>query len=182
MARVAPRGAPLNASVRPQEDMEDKAYKLTRDVAGEPYDFLVTTLLERGQAFGLVWREQLRFAETAAAVRAELQPLQLRLRKVDRWPGTRLVGHRASVLTYRCDPAARCVLTRPGSLFSWHAPSYPEDLWFVAEANSLLLASVAHQRQAWVFSKPLARVLGQRITLELEPREAGDAKYFELAV
>jgi hypothetical protein len=64
--------------------MARSVHKLPRDVVGERYDFLINTLLEHSEAFGLVWRDQLRFAETARAVRGDLRPLRLKHRKTDR--------------------------------------------------------------------------------------------------
>lgn len=100
----------------------------------------------------------------------------------DRWPGTRLIGHRASVITYRSDKGAGEILRRPGSLFGWLAPDYPEDLFFVSPDEILLLATVSHEREGWILSPKLARAVGHKVTLERQERVAGDEELFESAV
>lgn len=157
-------------------------YRLVRDVTDDAYDVLLRTLVEAGGTFGLVWRDQLNASDSVLAVRSDLQLLEVRRRRVGRWPGTQLIGHRALIITYRSEASAFEVLRRPRSLFGWRAPDFPEDLWFTSDSGQLLLATVAHESHGWIFSKSIAKAIGQRVTLKLESRTAGDEQYFELAV
>jgi hypothetical protein len=150
---------------------------LTGDVAGGKYSLLLSAILDASEAFGLVWRDQLQFSNTADEVGSDLLGLQLGQWKTDRWPGTRLFGHRALVRIYRADASAAVVLRRPGSLYAWVAPSYPEDLWFMGPGRQLRLVSVAHERDGWLFGKDLASAVGQQITLELEDAELDPALF-----
>jgi hypothetical protein len=157
-------------------------HRIVHDVVGDAYEFLIETCLRQEGTFTLVWRDQFQFGESARAIRADLSSLQVRHKKADRWPGTVLIGHDASVITYRVDAAALGVLARPGSLFGWLAPDYPEDLSFSSTGGSLQLVTVSHENEGWILSTQLARTVGQLVTLELEERRAGDEEYFEAAV
>jgi hypothetical protein len=146
---------------------------------GEAYKLLLEAALKEASTFSLVWREQLQFAPSAAAVRKALRGLQLRQVKRDRWPGTILVGHYASVVTYRTAPEALPTLLEPGSLFAWRAPAYPEDLSFSTDPGAVCLATVSHEADAWILSSSLAAAIGKKVTLVPETLDARDERYFD---
>ena len=104
--------------------------------------------------FSLVWRDQLHFNEKATRVRTDLAALEVNVKRTVRWPGTRLLKGAgvATVVRYRCSPAALPVLNRPGRLFGWVTPDFPEDLSFYAADGSCTFASISHEGEAWVFS------------------------------
>lgn len=156
-----------------------RAYRLTRDVTGAVYRQLLEAALEEASTFSLVWRDQLTFAPSAAAVRQTLRGLQLREAKRDRWPGTILAGHYASVVTYRAAAEALPTLLEPGSLFAWRAPAYPEDLSFSTERGAVCLATIAHEANAWILSSSLASAVANRVTLVPEDMDPRDEQYFE---
>jgi hypothetical protein len=138
----------------------------TDDLVGERYEMFVERMLYANSTFSLVWRDQLRFAESASSVRESLRPLQVDYFRVDRWPGTRLFHRgKATVVHFRCDPRAHETLVRPGSLFSWLAPALPEDLAFYSEEGVATFASVSHDREAFVLSAPLREVFAGVIRL-----------------
>jgi hypothetical protein len=58
-------------------------FRITRDVTGEAYKVLLGAALEEASTFSLVWRDQLQFAPSAAAVREALLGLELRQVKRD---------------------------------------------------------------------------------------------------
>jgi hypothetical protein len=125
-----------------------RVYRITRDVTGDAYRLLLESALEEAATFSLVWRDQLPFAATAAAVREALHPLQVRLVRRDRWPGTASVGHYGSVITYRASPEALATLLEPGSLFAWRSPAYPEDLSFSDRKGVCLATCTAGRASA----------------------------------
>lgn len=162
--------------------MSRQLYRIRRDVTGDAYRVLLEAALGAGGTFSLVWRDQLQFGSKAAAIRDALRHLQLRHLKRDRWPGTVLIGRLASVITYRADPSALATLLEPGSLFSWHSPSYPEDLSFTTEAGDLALVTVSHEGDGWILSTALARAVGRKVTLVREALKPEDEQYFDGAV
>jgi hypothetical protein len=156
-----------------------RVYRITHDITGEAYRLLLEAALEEASTFSLVWRDQLQFAPSAAAVRKALRAFQVRHVKRDRWPGTILVGHYASVLTYRAAPEALPTLLEPGSLFAWRSPAYPEDLSFTTAPGAVSLASVSHEGAAWILSPSLAAAMGEQLTLVPEILDPGDEQYFK---
>lgn len=157
-----------------------RVYRITRDVTGEAYKLLLEAALREASTFSLVWRDELSFAPSAAAVRNALRGLQLLDAKRDRWPGTRLVGIRncAAVVTYRAAPEALPTLLEPGSLFAWRSPAYPEDLSFSRGPGAVCLATVSHEANGWILSPSLAAAIGQKVTLALETLDPRDELYF----
>lgn len=131
--------------------------RLDRDLTGDEYSELIRAAVERFSLFSLVWRDQLEFDASAAEVRRDLEGSLARLRRGSRWPGTRLFGSKAEIAYYRCEPSARGVLLRPGSLFGWLAPSFPEDLAFYDESGNCRLASVAHEELGWLLDVDFGR-------------------------
>ena len=57
------------------------------------------TFSKTEQWFGLVWAEHSKFAEGALKLRDDLAALRMGRRRIDRWPGTQLIGHHAIVDT-----------------------------------------------------------------------------------
>ena len=155
-----------------------RAYRITRDVTGEAYKLLLEAALEEASMFSLVWSDG-PFPPKAAAMRTALRGLQLRHVKRDRWPGTILVGHTASVVTYRAAPEALPILLEPGSLFGWRSPAYPDDLSFSTDSGAVCLATVSHEGDAWIFSRSLAAAIGQKVTLVRETLDARTAQFFK---
>ena len=155
-----------------------RVYRITRDVTGDAYRLLLASALGEAATFSLVWRDQVPFAATAAAVQEALGPLQVRQARRDRWPGTVLVGHHASVATYRASPEALATLLEPGSLFSWRSPAYPEDLWFTSDRDTVCLATVSHEATAWILSRSLASAISTKVTLVVETVDPRDEEYF----
>ena len=157
-----------------------RAYRIAGDVTGDAYQTLLAAALREAATFALVWRDQLRFAATAAAVRDALRLFQLRQMKTDRWPGTVLVGQYASVITYRAEPDALATLLEPGSLFAWRAPAFPEDLSFTSNRETVCLASISHEATGWILSESLASAVRSKVTLVAEILEPRDVAHFRL--
>ena len=60
------------------------------------------------------------------------------------------------------------MLERPGSLFGWLQPAYPEDLAFFGHDERLAFASVSHEKDAWVLDVEFARLLPKQFGLSEE--------------
>jgi hypothetical protein len=118
---------------------------------GKVYAALLSFALQRNSLFSLVWRDQLDFAASAVSVAQTLQPCLLKQRRSHQWPGTELVGHLATVRLYRMSSSAVSVLTEADRLYAWIAPERPEDLAFYTTEGVPWLASIAHERDAFVY-------------------------------
>ena len=131
--------------------------------AGSVYRDLLTAALDRCDSFSLVWRDQFTFDGHAQRLEEELRPWLLSTTRGNRWPGTELLGHSATIRFYRFDEAVLEILASTQGLYSWLAPSRPEDLALYKDDGSLWLGSVAHERDAWLEVSPLeARAITDR--------------------
>ena len=148
------------------------------DVAGATYRLFIESLVAECATFSLVWNDQRRFDDSAGLVATDLSHLEVDRFRVGRWPATELFESKATLIRFRCDESALPVLFRPGSLFSWRAPTYPEDLAFFDSAGDAVLASVAHESEFWVLDATLRDKLPD--SLRLDPEEVDDRDWRNL--
>lgn len=121
------------------------------NIAGADYTRFLDQALIAFAYFTLVWRDAAEFDDTAFNVRKDLARHQTNRRRAGHWPGTYISAKapQATIISYRLDAAARRVLARPGSLFAWLAPAYPEDLAFYQRDGRLAFATCTRDRLAW---------------------------------
>lgn len=136
----------------------------------ETYLQLLQFALRRNSLFSLVWRDQLDFGRSAARLEEAFRPDLVKKVQTDQWPGTRLLGHLATVRIYRLSPSAFVVLAEARGLFEWIAPDRPEDLAFYTREDSPWLGSVAHEKDAFVYpeSVDLKELCGDVHGLKIE--------------
>jgi hypothetical protein len=155
-------------------------YRFRSEPSGAAYERLLRYLLENERWFGLVWAEQFKFAASALEVKDDLAAFLVGRRRTDHWPGTQLIGHFAKVDTYRCDLDALPILLRPGSLFSWLQPKYPEDLHFTSAPRLPSLITSAHEKDGWIANPKVARDVSQLVSLKKETFESKHREIFGL--
>ena len=131
----------------------------TSDIAGEGYTAFLTQACGHFTSFSLVWRQSLSRDKNSQAVGQALRQHQLQTRQGSCWPGTQLSGASATIVTYSLNHDSVKVLQKPGSLFSWISPQYPEDLAFYGKDGRCGFASVAHEGLAWILDLKFASVL-----------------------
>ena len=128
------------------------------DIATEPVGLTYRALLGFAQrcagTFSLVWRHQLLFDASATDVERALRPFLAEEIETSEWPGTTLIGHSATLRKYRLSPDSARELTSAGGQFAWQSPARPEDLAFYARDGRCWLASIAHEREAFVIVEP----------------------------
>lgn len=122
---------------------------ITEEPTGDLYRHLLAYLGKTSHSFSLVRRDQLDFDASADKMDDRLRPFRIRQVKTDKWPGTELIGHRATVTFYRVVPETIDILSEVLTLYTWLSPDYPEDLAFYRADGTCLLASVAHEKDAW---------------------------------
>jgi hypothetical protein len=136
------------------------------DIAGKDYADFLESALDWFGFFSLVWRDALAFNDSAAQLRRDLERYETRQRRASHWPGTYLSSKTpaATVVTYELGSVTQLFLAKPGSLFGWVAPAYPEDLAFYLRDRRLAFATCTQVRIAWAvnldFGKSLPKHLG----------------------
>ena len=107
------------------------------------------------ESFSLVWRDQFRVEKSADEIKEALQPFLISSVRTAEWPGTKLIGHQATVRHYRVSDESVKLLYRAGSLYSWLEPNLPEDLAFYGPGERVWLASISHEHVAWFLQASL---------------------------
>lgn len=153
----------------------EKMVTIVDEPAGEVYKRLLDYALRTRSQFSLVWRDQLEFEESARAIARRLGPDLISEVRTDTWPGTQLLGHLATVRTYRLSANALTGLREARGLFDWQAPSHPEDLAFYTSDGRAWLGSIAHERAAFVYPAAIdvGELRAQVVALKLREDAGG---------
>jgi hypothetical protein len=143
-----------------------QAFFIDKDIAGDGYASLLKGAIATFARFSLVWRDQLAFAKSAKQVRKDLKPLEISMRRTNKWPGTEILDSQADFVIYQFGAGADEVLSRPKSLFNWLAPAYPEDLAFYDDDGRCCFLSITHEKEAWVLDSDFGRLLSQHVKMD----------------
>jgi hypothetical protein len=126
------------------------------DVVEEPRDELYRGLVRLAPRFCtsalLVVRPARgdRLGDRGVRLMSQLQSWLIETGERSEWPGTRLIGHPASVFTYRLDPGFIEALDGAvAGLYEWRQPELPEDLCLLRADGSPWLVTIAHERDAY---------------------------------
>jgi hypothetical protein len=150
----------------------------TLDIITEPVGPTYRALLAFAErcsgSFSLVWRDQLSFDASAAVLEGVLRPFLIEETETSDWPGTRLIGHSATVRRYRLSPDSARALATADALFAWQWPARPEDLAFYTPDGRCWLGSTAHERDAFVALDEDDLAALRAAAPELELRRSGE--------
>lgn len=127
-----------------------KLRAIEKEPRSTAYVALIRFAAAERSTFSLTWRHQLKFDANAKQVEDALRSSLIRLETTDTWPGTQLIGHAAVVRFYEVSAAAQVLLEDAGRLYAWLAPNRPEDLAFYTASGRYWLASIAHERAAFI--------------------------------
>jgi hypothetical protein len=136
------------------------------DIAGKDYADFLESALDWFGFFSLVWRDASTFGDSAHQLRQDLKRYETRQRRASHWPGTIIPSKTpaATIVTYELSSITRLFLAKPGALFAWVAPAYPEDLAFYQRDGRLAFATCSQVRIAWAvnldFGNSLPKHLG----------------------
>lgn len=115
------------------------------------YRELLSWLESRAASILLVVRDSAGLTADGHAVLARLQPFLKSRERRKEWPGTRLLAATATVYQYELSDVISTVLSEVAdSLYSWQQPNLPEDLCFLAADGRILLATIAHEGDAYL--------------------------------
>ena len=135
------------------ESLSERAIDLRPDLDPDDYSAVVTFACEISAKIGLIVRSRsVELSAAGKAVLSDLVAVEQGVKDVFSWPGTQRVGSVAAVRhLYRADAQAADVIGRRASNFNeWVNPALPEDVHFVRNDGSLVLASVAQHDRAWL--------------------------------
>lgn len=132
--------------------VERKSMTAATEPRGELYRSLVNSALVRCDSFYFVLLEDQAYGEDAARLRSSLSQHLLSSDRVTEWPGTRLLGKTGATMERYAlnDESAAVLSSAADGLYDWTAPYLPDDLGFLRPDGSTWLASVAHEKDAWL--------------------------------
>lgn len=122
---------------------------IIEEPAGEIYDALLNFVASKCKLFSLVWRHQFKFEKSADEIAIALRPFLISEAQTSKWPGTKLLGHKATLRYYQITSESTAELRRAGRLYAWMQPHVPEDLVFYLSVDEPWLVSVSHENIAW---------------------------------
>ena len=128
-------------------------YNFIKEPKGPVYAALLDWLVDHAATFSLVLRDSIpgtrESEEAMRALIARLQPIDQQA--VSQWPGTEIFGHTALLYTFAYSPIHSALLRGVASgLFQWCQPRRPEDPCFYRANGECILATIAHERCAFL--------------------------------
>jgi hypothetical protein len=127
----------------------------TYDIIGEPQGILYKALIDycsaHAQIVLLVLRETDWTETSAHAFLEQFRSILISQDLATEWPGTRLTSETATIFRYRVTPDLTDYLkTKVDRLYEWQQPERFEDLCFLRSDGTTLLATIAHENDAYL--------------------------------
>jgi len=143
---------------------------LAPEITGDTYRGLLEATLVDGKSASVVVRPSLERSSHLDEALKGLVPLVLEHLEVSEWPGTRLLRGTGLLTRFRWERGAVAwALGLTDSLSDWRQPGLPEDLCIYRADGTALLASIAHERDAFM----LLSLEESRALLEATPGIVG---------
>lgn len=121
-------------------------YEFHVEPAGDGYRDLLAGLAAIATRSYLIVRHSIPPCVAIAEVLSTLSPHLIRSEIVGSWPGTQLLGPKATMHTYRVGPAyTSALLSVSDRLYAWQQPALPEDLGFLRDDGTWILSTIAHE-------------------------------------
>ena len=132
--------------------MPREKYWIYREPAEKDYAQLLEFCAKRCPKCTLVMEQPQQFGKNCHQFLLSQKEHLIETTNQTEWPGTRLMGHSASVHWYRVTPELIAALkAKVRSLYEWIIPDLPEDLAFYWPDGSPLLGTCSHERFAFVY-------------------------------
>jgi hypothetical protein len=126
-------------------------YDIVREPRGESYSTLIDFCAGLSRSATVVIREPDWLDDEGRRVLSELRRFQLGETQASAWPGTRLTNGTATVYSIPIiETVIEIVKESAAGLYDWQQPSRPEDLCFIRENGEPVLATIAHEEDAFL--------------------------------
>jgi hypothetical protein len=118
---------------------------------GSAYVELIRAWLRYANVLVLATRHSLGTEASLLGVLKDLEPFAIGRNEESEWPGTKLVGHTATVYRIKFLPEVAEIMTqRAKGLFDWQQPWLPEDPCLLRPDGSAWLATISHENDAYM--------------------------------
>ena len=126
-------------------------FTLTSEPAGRVYRSLLVAMGGVSEFVGVVIRPGMPISARGEQALTSLRSLAVEEADTTEWPGAQLLRGSARVVKLPATPGSIELLVRlSDSLYSWQLPDLPEDLFFLRRDNSMVLGTVAHERDGFL--------------------------------
>jgi hypothetical protein len=118
---------------------------------GDLLHCLINAAARLSDSVMIVLRDDLGLNEKGRALLSRLEPSLLERQRRASWPGTTLVDGEATTLRFALNAeVVGEILAASNGLFEWQQPALPEDLSLLRSDGTAVLASIAHERDAYL--------------------------------
>lgn len=126
-------------------------FQIVSEPRGEAYVQLLHLLKPFASAVLFVIRHGIPLSIDATLFLKKIAKYLIRHEEQSSWPGTVLIGHTASVLTYKYESEVISeILSYSSGLYDWRQPELPEDLCLLREGEKELLTTVSHEKFSYL--------------------------------
>lgn len=133
-------------------DMERFRHSLTAEISGDLYRQCLRLVAAQSHEAYLIVRHSVPLSALGARIVEDMHAFERTREETTSWPGTQLLGG-DSATRIVCRPDGRFLdwaLSLTGALYEWGQPDLPEDLGFLRSDGSVWLASISHERDAFM--------------------------------
>jgi len=124
---------------------------LASEPSGTQYARLLSAAVAVCPHASLVVRPEIGLSERGERLLRALERFGLARSQVMEWPGTRLFDHAATLCWFDYGgPSQDGLLEFADALYQWRQPELPEDLCLYRADGSAWLATIAHERDAFL--------------------------------
>jgi hypothetical protein len=128
---------------------------ISLDIIREPRDEVLCRLIRavarHASSVLLIERDECGLGESGRSLLVRLKPYLAEEKRTASWPGTKLLGREATMYRYAVNDEVVGELTAAASgLFAWRQPMLPEDIAFLRQDGSVVLASICHEHDAFL--------------------------------
>lgn len=128
-----------------------KTYNIIEEPQGDLYRTLLDYCNAHAQIVLLVLREADWIEHSARAFLEQFRSILISQEQSTDWPGTRLTSGTATIFRYHITPDLIDHLkAKVEGLYEWQQPERLEDLCFLREDGTALLATIAHENDAYL--------------------------------
>lgn len=139
-------------------------FLIVSEPRGEAYVQLLYLLKPYASAILFVIRHEISLSIAATLFLEKIAKYLIRHEERSFWPGTELIGHTASVLTYKYESEVISeILSHSRGLYDWRQPELPEDLCLLREGEKELLTTVPHEKFSYLVVGPSEKELMRQL-------------------
>jgi hypothetical protein len=126
-------------------------FDLVREPNGEVLRRLFHALAQHSSYVIMVLQDDLGLSETGLALLNRLQQHLVERERSSCWPGTLLMDKEATILRFTSsETVVQELIGSADGLYGWQQPALPEDLAFVRDDLTAILASICHEHDAYL--------------------------------